>query len=128
MPNFRELKAWQCAKALAGECHKAVRKFPGGERNALGDQLLRASLSVPLNIAEGSGRKGPREFRRFLDIARGSLTETQGALELAREFGYVSPVDFEDLNARASETARILWGLLRATSRNARQPLSPLAP
>src|SRR5712692_3260315 len=65
------------------------------------------------NIAEGSARKGAREFRRFLDMARGSLAETQNALELAKELGYLTPQDYERLDAVATETAKTLWGLLR---------------
>jgi four helix bundle protein len=113
MPNFRSLQAWRLAKSLAIECSKVARRFPGGERHPLAAQLLRACYSVPLNIAEGSGRRGLREYRRFLNIARGSLTEVQAALEIAREAGYVEPEDGHRLETLAAEAARTLWGLLR---------------
>src|SRR5438046_6053248 len=77
MPNYRTLKVWQHAQRLALECAKAAKRFPPEDCNVLKMQLLRACYSVPLNIAEGSGRKGAREFRRFLDTARGSLAETR---------------------------------------------------
>ncbi len=116
MPNFRALKAWQHARCLALECAKAARRFPAYDCGVLKAQLLRAAYSVPLNIAEGSGRKGPKEFRRFLDVARGSLAETQTALELARGQGFIEPTEYAHLEALATETARTRWGLLRKTS------------
>src|SRR2546429_7407976 len=106
MPNYRTLKVWQHAQRLALECGKAAKRFPPEDCNVLKMQLLRACYSVPLNIAEGSGRKGAREFRRFLDTARGSLAETQTALELAKEQGFIEPPEYERLEAIATETAK----------------------
>jgi len=122
VPAFRDLRAWQLAKALAVECTKAARKFPGGERHPLAEQLLRACYSVPLNIAEGSGRKGAREFRRFLDVAGGSLLEVQSAIDVARELGYVPVESYAQLDELASEAGKTLWGLLRNVSDRARRP------
>jgi four helix bundle protein len=113
MANFRSLKAWQHAQRLAIECGKVVRTFPDQRHNPLADQLLRASISVPLNIAEGCSRKGPREFRRFLDTARGSLAEVQTALELAKELEFLDVREYERLDGIATETAKTVWGLLR---------------
>jgi len=84
MPLHQKLKAWQHAQRLAVECVKAARGFPDYEQEALGDQLRRACYSVPLNIAEGSTRRGTREYRRYLDTAWSSLAEVQTALEIAR--------------------------------------------
>jgi four helix bundle protein len=113
VPNFRSLKAWQHAQRLAIECGKALRSFPDGRHNPVADQLLRACVSVPLNIAEGCARRGPKEFRRFLDTARGSLAEVQTALELAKELEYLSAPEYERLDAIATEAAKTVWGLLR---------------
>jgi four helix bundle protein len=125
MPNFRTLKVWQQAKRLAVACAKAAKRFPAHDCEVLKKQLLRACYSVPLNIAEGSGRKGSREFRRYLDTARGSLAETQTALELAKEQGFIEPTDYEELAVMANETASMLWGLLRKISDRTRPPLAP---
>lgn len=114
---------WQHGMRLAVECAKVAKRFPDEEQAALAEQLRRAAHSVPLNIAEGASRKGPREFRRFLDTARGSLCEVQTALEIARSMEYLSDPDFQRLDAIATETAKTLWGLLRKVS----QP-SPRAP
>ena len=116
MASFRDLKVWQHAMRLAVECAKVAKRFPDEEQAALAEQLRRAAHSVPLNIAEGASRKGPREFRRFLDTARGSLCEVQTALEIARSMEYLSDVDFQRVDAIATETAKTLWGLLRKVS------------
>src|SRR5436309_15583202 len=83
MGDFRRLRAWQEAVALAVRSRDAIAKLPSVERFALGDQWRRAAYSVALNIAEGASRRGPREFRRYLDIARGSLHEIEAILALA---------------------------------------------
>lgn len=120
MPTFRDLRAWQLAKDLAVKCAKAARAFPGGERHPLAEQLLRACFSVPLNIAEGCGRRGPREMRRYLDIARGSLLETESAIEIARELEYVNADRYQEIMRLTTETGKTLWGLLRQVSMRAR--------
>ena len=98
------------------ECSKAAQRFPDYEQHALADQLRRASYSVPLNIAEGTTRKGSREYRKFLDTAWSSLAEVQTALAIARDVGYVQPAEFGRLEALATETSKTLFGLLRKVS------------
>jgi four helix bundle protein len=113
MPPYRNLKAWQHAQRLAVECVRAARAFPEYEEKALADQMRRAAYSVPLNIAEGSAKRGSREYRRYLDTARGSLAEVETMLEMARDLGYIQPADFGRLEALATETSKTLYGLLR---------------
>src|SRR5438046_9928835 len=116
MPLHQRLKAWQHAQRLAVECVRTARNFPEHAQHALADQLRRACYSVPLNIAEGSTRRGTREYRRYLDTAWSSLAEVQTALEIARDVGYVEPADFGRLEALAVETSKTLYGLLRKIS------------
>ena len=116
MPMHHTLKAWQHAQRLAVECVKAAQNFPDFEQDALADQLRRACYSVPLNIAEGSSRKGARDYRKFLDIAWGSLAEVQTVLVIARDVGYLRPAEFGRLEALATETSKTLFGLLRKVS------------
>ena len=116
MPLHQKLKAWQHSQRLAVECVKAARRFPDYEQEALGDQLRRACYSIPLNIAEGSTRRGTREYRRYLDTAWASLAEVQTALEIARDVGYIEPAEFGRLEALAVETSKTLYGLLRKIS------------
>ena len=113
MPPYRNLKAWQHAERLAVESVKAARRFPDHEQDALANQLRRAAYSVPLNIAEGSAKRGSREYRRFLDTARGSLAEVETILEIARDLEYLQPADYGRLEALATETSKTLYGLLR---------------
>lgn len=125
MASYRDLKVWQHAVKLAVECAKAAKRFPEEEQESLADQLRRAAHSIPLNVAEGAARRGAREFRRFLDTARGSLLEVQTALEIARQLEYVTEEEFQSLDTIATETAKTLWGLLRKMSVTAtRTPVS----
>jgi len=124
VPNHHTLKAWQHAQRLAVECSKASHRFPDFEQHALADQLRRASYSVPLNIAEGTSRKGTREYRKFLDTAWSSLAEVQTALAIARDIGYVKPAEFGRLEALASETSKTLFGLLRKISQASARPVN----
>lgn len=125
MAHYRSLKAWQHAQRLAIACAKAARGFPEYEQSALADQLRRACYSVPLNIAEGCVKQGSREFRRYLDSARGSLAEVETALEMARELEYIRPAEFGRLEALATETGKTLFGLLRKISGASTRPTSP---
>lgn len=113
MPPYRNLKVWQHSQRLAVECVKAARQFPEYEQDGLAAQLRRASYSVPLNIAEGSAKRGSREYRRFLDTARGSLAEVETILDMARDLGYVEAAAFGRLEALATETSKTLYGLIR---------------
>jgi four helix bundle protein len=112
--THKNLKAWQHAKVLAVGCARAARRFPAHEQGALADQLRRAAYSAALNIAEGSGRQGARDYRKFLVTARASLDEVEAILEIASELGYLDPVVQAHLEDRRDEAARTLFGLIRA--------------
>lgn len=86
--NHRELHAWQEAMALARAVYRITSGFPKEELYSLTSQMRRAAVSVPSNIAEGAGRGTDREFRQFLPIARGSLSELETEWLLAKDFGY----------------------------------------
>src|SRR5438046_10168788 len=89
MGDFRKLVAWQEAKRLAVLSRDAISTLPRDEAFVLGAQWRRSAYSVSLNIAEGATQSSPRQFRRYLEIAKGSLDELQGVLELAEALGYV---------------------------------------
>jgi four helix bundle protein len=113
MGRFRSLRAWQEAVSLAELSAKAIKKLSVCERYALADQWRRAAYSVVLNIAEGSSRRGPREFRRYLDIARGSLHEIEGVLEMVERLGYLPAEELRSLQICRVHCARLVYALLR---------------
>jgi len=113
MGDFKQLRAWQEAKELAVLSKAAIAKLPRDERYALGDQWRRAAYSVALNLAEGASRRGPTEFRRYLDIARSSLHEVEAILELAIAQGYLTEVESEPVRQSRARCARMVYGLLR---------------
>jgi len=113
MGDFRDLRAWREAKKFVLLSRDAIRKLPSDERFALGDQWRRAAYSVALNIAEGASRRGPREFRRYLDIARSSLHELEAILEIVELLEYLPSDDFSALGAARDSCARLVYGLLR---------------
>ena len=89
--SFRDLLVWQRSMDLVVDVQTICRSFPSEERFMLTQQLRRAVLSIPLNIAEGHSRGSRRDFARFIEIARGSLAEVECCLEAARRLGYAIP-------------------------------------
>lgn len=100
MGDFKSLRAWQEAKQLVIESRDAIRSLPLEERFLLADQWRRAARSVALNIAEGASRNGPRQFRRYLDFAIGSLHELEAILELVQSLGYLPENRLKSLQLR----------------------------
>ena len=111
--DFRKLVAWQEAKRLAVLSRDAISTLPRDEAFALGAQWRRTAYSVSLNIAEGATQSSPRQFRRYLEIAKGSLDELQGVLELAEALGYVSGTRLSELQLARTHCARLVTGLTR---------------
>jgi four helix bundle protein len=111
MQNFRNLKVWQKAHALAKDTYKlsATLKQPTAFR--LKDQLVKSALSVPANLAEGCGRIGDRELRRFVRIALGSASELEYYLLFARDLGFLPGPTYERLDEATTEVKRMLVGL-----------------
>ena len=116
MGHFKQLKAWQHARMLAVLSKAAIAHLPAAERDGLADQWRRASHSVALNIAEGASRRGTREFRKHLDIARSSLDELEAIIDLAVSLEYFRPEELAKLDATRDECAKTVYGLLRKFS------------
>jgi four helix bundle protein len=115
--SYRELIAWQKAMKFVIQIYRATQEFPREERYELTNQLRRAAVSVPSNIAEGQARYSQKEFHHFLSQARGSLVEIETQVLIARDLTYLSPVKADALLAAAEELGRILNGLI-ASIRN----------
>ena len=112
--NYRDLIVWQESIQLAKTIYKLAEKFPKHETYALADQIRRAVVSVPSNIAEGQARKAPGDFRRFLHIALGSLAEVDTQLVLAQEFGYLNANDVDNLFEQIQVLRRKLYALINS--------------
>ena len=110
--RYKELQVWQEAMVLVKMAYQTIKSFPHEELYALSDQLKRAAVSIPSNIAEGSGRSTYADFMHFLYIARGSLYEVDTQLELAQILGYCSYSDA--LRDQEAKVARLLNGLIRS--------------
>ena len=109
--DYRELEVWQMSMELCEQVYSLVRQFPSDERYALGDQLRRAAVSIPSNIAEGNGRDSKSDYARFLSIARGSLFEVQTQLELAERFKYVTISD--ETKQQITSISKMLYSMIR---------------
>lgn len=86
---FKQLVVWQKSMELVRIVYGLTKTFPADERYALTDQLRRAVVSIPSNIAEGNGRASNADYGHFLSIARGSLYETMTQLQVAEDLGYM---------------------------------------
>ena len=117
MNAYERLDAWQGAHRLVLLVYRTTRAFPTEERYGLTSQLRRAAFAVAANIVEGSAKKGPREFRRYLDIAVGSIAELRYTLRLVRDLGLISDAEFEQLEAERDRVGRLTWGLYASMRR-----------
>ncbi len=110
--KYRELIVWKKSMDLVDKVYGAIRAFPVEERYALSSQMVRAAVSVPSNIAEGSGRATRKEFVWFLSVSRGSLYELSTQLEIARRRGYSDMTD--DLQPLIDEIAKMLTKMMNS--------------
>ena len=108
--GYKDLIVWQKAMELVEVVYRLMRVFPKDERFRLCDQLGRAVVSIPSNIAEGNGRESKTEYARFLGIARGSLYETETQLEIAKRLGYID--DLSEPQSLIAEIRRMLISIM----------------
>ena len=109
--QFEKLIAWQEAKELTKAIYKLLTKFPRQEDYVLCDQIRRAAISVPSNIAEQSGRTSLKEKIHFLEIAYGSLMESYCQLQIACELDYITTSELETIKPLIFKTSRLISGL-----------------
>jgi four helix bundle protein len=112
MRAFRKLKVWERAHRLTLSLYGATKAFPRDELYGLTAQIRRSASSVGANLAEGCGRKGDREFGRFLYIALGSASELEYHLVLAADLGYLDGPMAQRTGREAIEVKRMLYGLI----------------
>ena len=111
--RFRNFKVYQEAKKLHIEVAKLTNKFPNGYYY-LKDQINRSSLSVVLNIAEGSSKRSDKDLNRYLENSMGSVNETVSGLEIAIDSNLISQEIFSDLENRYGEVVKQLGGFSRS--------------
>ncbi len=116
--GYRELRVWQRAKELAVTIYKLSSTGPLSRDFGLRDQIRRAAVSIPSNIAEGDERDTNKDSVRFLYIAKGSLAELRTQLEIARDIGALDAVSFGQLEATCAEIGRMLGSLIKARSKS----------
>jgi four helix bundle protein len=119
MRDYTKIEAWKLADDLTVAIYRCTRSFPKEEMYGLTSQLRRASYSVPSNIVEGASRESKKDYLHFLYIARGSLSETQYFIHLARRLGYLSSQDAEALHAQTKLAFGCLHGLIKAVEKEA---------
>ena len=108
MNNFKKLIVWQRAREFVKDIYQITRKFPKEELFGLTSQIRRASISIALNIVEGSGRGTNKDFAHFLDIAFGSSLEVEAQIILSLDLGFISSEEYDALNIKIQEIQKMI--------------------
>jgi len=115
--NYRDLTVWQRSKAFAVQIYRETDAFPRREQYNLTDQIRRAAVSIPSNVAEGHIKRSDKIFAHQLDIALGSAAELDTQLEIALEVGYLQDSIYQALIKELQEVMKMLWGLRKTVSK-----------
>ena len=113
MRDYQELNVWQKSHGFVLKVYNATSSFPREETYSLVNQLRRASISIPSNIAEGCGRNSNKELKRFMSIAMGSATEVGYQLLLSKDLGYLSVDVYNVLNDEVDGIQKMLASYIR---------------
>ena len=113
MKDYRKILVWQRSHKLTVEIYRLTKLFPKDEMFGLTSQMRRAASSIPANIAEGAGREGDAELKRFLIIALGSASELDYFILLSRELGYIETSAANKAAAEIMEIRRMLGGFVQ---------------
>ena len=113
MKDFKKLIVWQKSIKLVKEVYTVTKKLPKEELYGLTSQVRRAAVSIPSNIAEGSG-KGNKEFNHYLNISKGSSFELETQFIIIKELDFTSTETFNEINAHIIEIQKMLVGLQKS--------------
>jgi len=116
MLPYERLTAWKVCYSLVLETYRATETFPKAELYGVTSQARRAAFSAAANIAEGSAKRGPREFRRFLDISIGSLAELAFIFRLSRDLGFLSIDAWKTLDELRRRAGFLTWRLYKSVN------------
>ena len=108
---YRKLLVYQHAMSLLSDIYNLTKKFPSQELHGLTNQIQRAAVSIPSNIAEGMGRFSVKERIQFIDISNGSLMEVMCQLEIAQSLGYITSEDLQVQESKIATIAKMILGL-----------------
>ena len=114
MRDHKKLRAFVLADEVAVLIYRVTRRFPRDEMYGLASQMRRSAVSVPSNIVEGCARESQPEYRRFLEIAFGSLRELHYQFDLAKRLGYLDESDVPEAETKFTETEKVLCALIRS--------------
>lgn len=112
----KKLDAWKLSMDLVIDVYRITDNFPREERYSLIDQIRRAAISIPSNIAEGAARQTKKEFANYLHMAQGSLSELDTQLELARRLGYLDEKTWRILDQQMERIDKVISGLIHHVS------------
>lgn len=118
MHNFKELKVWQNARSFVKETYIATSNFPQEEKYGLISQMRRSAVSIPSNIAEGSGRNTDKDFSHFLNVALGSAYELQTQIFLSFDLELIKEEKMNELNSSLEEIQKMIYGLIKSIIKN----------
>ncbi|MCX6174076.1 MAG: four helix bundle protein [Ignavibacteriales bacterium] len=113
MKTYKELIVWQKAINLVSIIYNNTKNFPKEEIYGLTNQIRRAAVSIPSNIAEGFGRNSKNDFKRFLRISIGSLFEVQTQLEISKNLQFLSELNYQIIFDATREIEAMLASLIR---------------
>ena len=129
MLSHERLKAWELCHELVLGVYRQTERWPLQERYGLTSQIRRAAVSAPTNLAEGAAKHGRREFRRYVDIALGSVAETAYLLRLAKDLGILPVNDWQTLDELRRRAGGLTWRLARSLDQaSPPPPPSPSSP
>jgi four helix bundle protein len=114
----KKLEAWKQSMDLVTEIYKTTKEFPTQEIYGITNQVRRAAVSVPSNIAEGAARQTKKEFRNFLHVAQGSLSELDTRIEIASRLGYIDLNYRKSLDEKMEPIDKMITGLIRHLSKS----------
>ncbi len=109
---YKNMEVYQLGYAFALDIHRILDKFPKKEEANISSQMRRAATSIPLNIAEGSVKKSPREFLNFLSYAYGSAKELDVLISMSKDLGYITKREYSNLFAKLDKIMAKLFGFM----------------
>ena len=113
----KKLDVWKVSIELTIKIYQITKKLPSFEKFGLISQMRRAAISIPCNISEGSARQGKKEFRNFLSIAQGSLSELDTQIEIAHLLDYMNNDEFKELDGLLIRIDKMLTNFIRSLSK-----------